>query len=829
MKGWRRLVFAWRFARRELVAGELTVLALALVVAVVAMASVAFFSDRVERSLTLQASQLLAADVVYSADAPADAVLRQQAARRQLASVDSATFPSMVFAGGQAQLATFKAVSNGYPLRGAVTIRRADGVLVNGVLHPAPGEAWADSRLIGRLKLKLGDTLQVGQRSLTLSGEIVREPDATLDLYNFVPRLMFNLADLPATGLVQEGSRIRWRLMLAGAPDRVEAMRAWLTPRLPRGARLENVEEARPEVKSALERARRFLGMTAMLTVALAAAAVALAVRRYLARHWQSVAVLRSLGLTSGEVWRLFAGLFLLVGLAAGVLGTVAGYAVQQLLLRLAGSLLGEGLPQPGWFAWAMGPTAALVLLAGLALPPLAAIRQVSALAVLRAELPATRQGFIAPLLAVAALLGLTAWQIGDARLAAVWLGGLAAFLAAVALVAALVVWLARRLPAGGRVGWRHGVASLARRPWLAVIQIVALSVGLMALLTLTVVRADLIGAWQRSIPPDAPNRFVINIQPPQRDGVADQLAQSGLTAPVLSPMVRARLTEINGTAVQPSRYESEQAKRLAEREFNLSWSDALPAGNRLSGGAWWPAKRAKPQFSVEKGLAKTLGIKLGDVLTFDIGGTPYEARVTSLREVAWDSFRVNFFVIAPASWLGDQPASYITSFHLPPESEDAVNALVQRFPNLTVIDVTAIIDEVRAVVDRLARAVEAMFALALAAGLLVLWAALAATRDERLFDAGLMRALGASRQQVRGVVLSELAWLGALAGLLAGLGAMALGSVAATQLFNLPLTVNPWLPLLGMVAGMLVVTLSGWPLVRTVVKTPPSVVLRAG
>jgi len=829
MKAWRRLAFAWRFARRELVAGELTVLALALAVAVVAMASVAFFSDRVDRSLTQQASQLLAADLVYSGEAPPSAGVRQQAARLQLAPAQSATFPSMVFAGGQAQLATFKAVSDGYPLRGAVTIRRADGSLASGRLHPAPGEAWADTRLIGRLKLKLGDTVQAGKQTLTLAGEIVREPDATLDLYNFVPRLMFNLADLPATGLVQEGSRIRWRLMLAGEPDRVEAMRGWLAPRLARGTRLENVEDARPEIKSALERARRFLGLTAMLTVALAAAAVALAVRRYLARHWQPVAVLRSLGLTAGEVWWLFATIFLLVGLTAGVVGTVAGYAVQQLLMKLASGLIGGNLPPPGWFAWAMGPGAALVLLAGLALPPLAAIRKVPALAVLRVELPPTRQGIVAPLMAVAALLGLTAWQVGDTRLAAVWLGGLAVFLASVGVIAGIVVWGARQLPAGGRIGWRHGVASLARRPWLAVIQIVALSVGLMALLTLTVVRADLIGAWQRNVPPDAPNRFVINIQPGQRAGVADQLSLSGLTPPVLSPMVRARLTEINGNTVRPSRYASEQARRLAEREFNLSWGDALPAGNRLSGGAWWPAKRAKPQFSVEKGLAKTLGIKLGDVLTFDIGGIPYEARVTSLREVAWDSFRVNFFVIAPASWLADQPASYITSFHLPQGSEDAVNALVQRFPNLTVIDVTAIIDEVRAVVDRLARAVEAMFALALAAGLLVLWAALSATRDERLFDAGLMRALGASRQQVRGVVLSELAWLGALSGLLAGVGAMSLGAVAATQLFNLPMVVNPWLPLMGMGAGLLVVTLSGWPLVRTVVRTAPSRVLRAG
>lgn len=828
MKWLKRMRWSVLMARRELAAGELTVLALALLVAVTALSSVAFFSDRLERALTREATHLLAADLVINADAPLDARFEQQAAARGLKIARSASFPSMAASSEQATLATFKTVSDSYPLRGEVRVRTANGVK-SGALRPAGGTAWADARLMSRLKLKLGDTLTLGNQPVILAGELEREPDATLDLYNFVPRILFNQADLAATGLVQEGSRIRWRLMVAGSPAEVAGYRAWASKQLPAGARLENVEDARPEVRAALERARRFLGLTAMLTVALAAAAVALAVRRYLARHWQAVAVLRCLGMTSHELSGMFLGLFILLALSAGVAGTVAGYGMQALLLQWMGPQLGDVLPAAGWLAWAMGPVAALVLLAGLALPPVWAMRSVSPLGVLRQELPPRQPGWLTPLAAVFALLALTAGLTADLATASWLLAGLAGFLIAVGLVALLVLGLVRLIGPSRKIGWGYGIANLGRRPWLAVIQLVALSVGLMALLTLTIVRADLMGAWQKSVPADAPNRFVINIQPNQLAGVHDAFAVEARPLPELAPMIRARLTAINDKPVRPAAFQDEKARRLAEREFNLSWRDTPPPGNRLSAGQWWSAKNAKPQFSVEQGLAKTLGIRMGDVLSFNVAGNSYKARVTSLREVQWDSFRVNFFVIAPASWFAKEPASYITSFRLAPEDEAFATRLVERFPNLTVIDVGAILDEVRGLVERLAYATEAMFSLALVAGVLVLWAALATTRDERLFDVGLMRALGASRRQLAMVVYSELAWLGALAGLLAGCGAMALGAVVSSQLLNLPLLLNWSLPWLGCGCGVLVVTLTGWPLLRRVTRTPPMVVLQAG
>lgn len=828
MSFWARMILAWRFMRRELVSGEQTLLALALLVAVSAMSSVAFFSERVERGLAVRASQLLAADLVVDATARLPGGLAQEAQRRGLTVSSSITFPSMVMTESQVALANLKAVGAGYPLRGQVSVRLATGQLLQGRYRPEPGTAWADLRLITRLGLKPGEMIAVGNTRLRLSGEVVRDPDAAISLYNFIPRLILAQEDLAATGLVQPATRAHWRLLVAGDAARVSAYSGWLQTRLPAGARLENVEEARPEVREAMNRARHFLGLTAMLTVALSAAAVALAVRRYLARHWQAVAIMRCMGLTAPEVSRLFAGLFLLLALVCGVLGTLAGYGLQAWLARLALQGAGDSLPQPGGLIWLVAPASALLLLGGLALPPLMAVRRVSPLAVLRAELPPSGSGVLAPVLAVLSLLALAAWQLADVGLALWMFAGMTAFFALSALLAWGMVVALRALAHGGRgIGWRFGVASLARRPWLAVIQIVALSVGLMALLTMTVVRHDLLDSWRRSLPPDAPNQFVLNLQPQQQAAFSQAFRQSGHPVPALAPMLRARLLLLNGRSVNPSDYRDAEARRLAEREFNLSWRDSLPPGNQLTSGRWW-GSRAEGEFSVERGLAEKLGIRMGDVLSFDVAGTRYDGRVTSFRSVDWGSFNVNFFILAPSRMFAGQQVSLVSSFYLSAGEQGFSSQLVRQFPNITMIDVSEILAELRSVVDRLAHAVEALFVLSLVAGFLVLWAALSATRDERLFDAGLLRALGASRAQIRSVVLAELAWLGAFTGLLAGTGAMALGSLAASKLFNLPFSIDPALPLLGMVAGLVLVPLAGWPLVRRVLRQAPAVVLRS-
>jgi putative ABC transport system permease protein len=823
MKRW-----AWRFARRELLSGEVTLLALALTLAVCAMCSVAFFSDRVQKGLTIRANQLLAADMVLDADAPLPPALRAEALRRGLVLADGTVFPSMVMTPSAVALANFKAVSDRYPLRGQVTVRLADGRLLQGVYHPAPGTAWADLRLLTRLGLQLGQKVKVGNRALLLGGEIVREPDGALNLYDFIPRLLFNQADLASTGLIVPGARAHWRLMLRGDAPAISRYGEWVRPRLPRGARILSAEEARPEVREAMNRARRFLGLTAMLSVAMSAAAVSLAVRRYLSRHWQAVAVLRCMGLSSGEVARLFGGMLCGVALLCGAFGALAGFGLQALLTQVAlpaqAALLPAADATPGLF----GPLLALVLLFGLALPPLAAARRVPPLAVLRVELAPSQSALAPPLAFVLTILLLSFWQLTDWRLTAWMFAGMAGFLCFAGALAGLMLAMTRLLAHGrGGIGWRFGVASLARRPWLALLQVVALSAGLMALLTLTVVRNDLLSAWQHHIPADAPNQFVINLQPAQADAFRAAFPAAGLATPELAPMVRARLIAINQRAVTPSSYRDGEARRLAEREFNLSWRDSLPPANRIVAGQWW-SPGGQDEFSVEQGLADKLGISLGDTLTFDVAGNRVAGQVSSLRSVAWDSFRVNFFVLAPKHMLADQAASLVSSFYLPTGRQAFAAALVHAFPNLTLIDVGEVLGELRDVADRLARAVEAMFVLAVLGGVLVLWAALGATRDERMTDAALLRALGASHRQVRAAVLGELIWLGAFTGLAAGVGAMLFGALAADRLFDLPWLLNGYLPPLGMLIGMSFVPLVGWPQIRPVLRRAPVDVLRS-
>jgi putative ABC transport system permease protein len=822
----RRLGAIWRFVRREGLSGELTLLALALLLAVSATSSVAFFADRVRQGLVLHANQLLAADLVIDADAALAPAFAASARRAGLQVSGSVTFPSMVAASGPMALASLRAVADNYPLRGDMQVRMADGRLRQGALRPPSGEAWADARLMSRLGAKLGDSLQIGNRRLRLTGELQREPDSALDPFNFMPRLLFNQADLGATGLLGPGARARWRLMVSGRLAAVDAWERAIAPRLPAGARIESVEEARPELRHAMDRVRHFLALTAMMTVTLAASAMVLAARRYVARHWQAVAVLRCLGASRREIVVLFGAVFVLLGLGGGLLGSAFGYGIQAALAGMAIPDAIDSLPEPAAWLFALGPATALLLLIGLALPPIVSLSRVPPWAVLRADTPPRSAGLALPPLTVLVLMALSLWQMDDWRLTAWLCAGMSGY----GLIAGLLAWLmvrgTRYLAHGGAIGWRFGVAALSRRPWLAVLQAVALSMGLAALLTLTMVRADLLDTWRRGLPVNAPNQFVINLQPDQVRTFTSLFASARLPAPTMAPIARARLVAINARPVRPAQFASDEAVRLASREFNLSWSDRLPPANRLLAGGWW-APQALGEFSVEQGVAQKLGIRLGDRLTFDLAGQPLEGRVTSLRAVVWDSFRVNFFVLTPRAMLAGHTTSLVTSFYLPPSRRAFADQLVRRLPNLTVIDVSAVLDQLRVVIDRLAHTVEAMFALTLAAGVLVLSAALGATRDERLRDAGLMRALGASRRQLRSVVLAELLWLGAFTGLLAGLGAMLLGALASWKLFDLPVYFNGSLLLVGMLAGAVLVPLTGWPLLRRVLRQSPMSTLR--
>ncbi|MBC8118368.1 MAG: FtsX-like permease family protein, partial [Burkholderiaceae bacterium] len=723
MKLNRLLPQALRMTVRDWRAGELRLLAAALVVAVASVTSVGFLVDRVRLGLERDATQLLGADLVLSSDTPIAAALDQQASAARLQVARTVTFPSMAISARDADrtsLTAVKAVSPGYPLRG--NLRVADSVGEPDKLTreiPARGDVWVDGQLLQALALAPGDSLKLGEKTFRIARIVAIEPDRGTQFINFAPRVMLNLEDLAATQLIANGSRVTYRLLVAGERPAVQTYSDSMQKGLQRGQRVETLD-GRPEMQRTLERAERFLALVSLLAAMIAAVAVAAAARRFSLRHLDSCAMMRCLGLAQADIFRLFALEFLVIGLAACIAGMALGYATHYVLLNALGSLIKTTLPQPSLLPAVQGFACGLVLLLGFALPPLAQLRHVPPLRVLRKDvgLPTGRValGYLAGLAGFFALL---LWSSNDLKIGLVTAGGFAGGL----VVFALVAWLVLKLLAPlrgltGRLGisWRFAIAAVQRRPVAAVIQLVSLAVGLMALLLLTVTRTDLVEAWRKAAPADAPNRFVINIQPDQAAAVAQRIAAAGIDTP-LHPMIRGRLVEVNQRAVGPESFTVDRAQRLVDREFNLSYMADAPSHNRITSGRWF--SDGQDELSIEEGIAETLGIKLGDALTFDIAGQRVTARATSLRKVNWDSMRANFFVIMPPSLLKDMPASFIGAFHLPAAQSRLTGDLLQQFPNLTVIDMTAIFLQVQVVIDQVIAAVEFLFLFTLVAGIL--------------------------------------------------------------------------------------------------------------
>lgn len=823
---------AARMAARDWRAGELRLLAAALVIAVAAVTSVGFLVDRIRIGLERDATQLLGADVVLSSDQPIEAGPRERARAARLQIAETVTFPSMAISEADADataLAAVKAVSEGYPLRGRVRVASArDGADAPAEGVPQPGTVWADAQALATLRLTVGDRLRLGESTLTIAQIITVEPDRGAQFINFAPRIMLNLADLPGTQLIQPGARVTYRLLAAGEPAAVGAYADALRRSLGRGQQIESLEGGRPEMQRTLERAERFLALVALLAAMIAAVAVAVASRRFSLRHLDSCAMMRCLGLAQRDIFRLFALEFIYVGLAACAIGMAIGFVFHFVLLQVLGSLITTDLPMPSLVPALQAGATGLVLLLGFSLPPLAQLRAVPPLRVLRKDVGApTGRALAGYLLGLGGFLLLVVWTAGDLKIGALTAGGFAVGVAVFAASAWLVLQLLAPLRSIGRVGvsWRFAVAAVQRRPAAAVVQLIALAVGLMALLLLTVVRTDLVGAWRAAAPPDAPNRFVINIQPDQTRLVEQRLREAGIRGVELHPMVRGRLIAVNGKAIGPENFTSERAQRLVDREFNLSYTDAQPTHNPIVAGRWFAPEAA--ELSIEQGIAQRLSISLGDELTFDVAGNRISARASSLRKVNWDSLRANFFVIMPSRLLADQPQSFITAFHLPTGKSALATDLVREAPNLTVLDTSAIFRQVQAVLEQVIAAIEFLFLFTLAAGVLVLYAALAATFDERVHEAGLLRALGASRRQLSRAQTAEMICLGALSGLLAAGGAAAIGWALAKFAFEFDYTVAPRIFLLGIGGGIACALAGGWLGLRNVLKSPPLATLR--
>jgi putative ABC transport system permease protein len=839
---------AWRQLTRDFRAGELRLLFVAVALAVAALTAVGFFADRLNAGLSRDATQLLGGDAIVASDQPTPMAVVEKARALGLVTATTTTFPSMGRApdaqGGVSRLVSVKAVSDAYPLRGKLRLSAGPGTAEVSVAQaPEPGTLWVEAAVLDALSLKVGDDLLLGDATLRIAQVIAVEPDRGAGFISFSPRVMLNQADLAATGLIQPASRVTYRLLVAskdaagGNDPRVREFTTWTEAQLKsaamRGVRVESLEGGRPELRQTLDRAEKFLNLVALLSALLAAVAVGIASRDFASRHLDDCAMLRVLGQPQRTIALQYLIEFALVGLLASGAGVALGFAVHHGFVLLLAGLVTTSLPAASWWPALFGLGVGFTLLMGFGAPPVLQLARVPPLRVIRREMGALKPASLAVLSAgTLGFTGLLLAASSDLTLGLIAVGGFAAAIAVFALLSWLAVLLLRRaVPESNAPRWLVlATRQIAARPAFAVLQVSALAVGLLALVLLVLLRTDLVASWREATPPGAPNRFVINIQPDQADAFQARLREAGITQYDWFPMIRGRLVAINGRTLDVDTMTDDRARRLAEREFNLSHTAVLPPHNLLAGGRW--VAEEPGGLSVESGLADTFGLKLGDTMRFDIAGQPVEARITSLRKVDWASMRVNFFVLFPNAALDNMPITYIAAFKVPTAggpkaAAEFDNALIRQFPNLTNIDVSASIAQIQNVLGQVVGAVEFLFVFTLAAGLVVLFAAVTATRESRSREFAVMRALGASGKLLGQVQRAELLGVGALAGALASAAAVAVGWLLASQVFGFSWQPSLWVPLIGALSGALLSLSAGWWGLRDVLRRPVVDMLR--
>ena len=816
---------SWRMLWRDWRGGELGILAIGLVIAVTGITAVGFFTDRLERGLQLQSAELIGADLVITSARASVADHIEAARERDLKVVMSQQFRSVIPADERPQLVEVKAVTEGYPLRGVLRISDTPfGADVATAGIPASGTVWVEARLLQLLGLAVGDRVSLGMSEFTVSKVLRYEPDRAGEMFSVAPRVLMNQADLGATGLVGVGALVSYRVLIAGPRQSIEAFRGLLADRLQPGEQLLSIDDGRPELNRVLEKARQFLGLAALISVLLAGVAVATVAYRFTDRHLDTSAMMRCLGASQSIIIRLFIMELLWLSLLASSVGCALGWLAQFVITGLLDQLVVTQLPPASLQALLPGYATGIVMLVGFAIPPLLSLRGVPPLRVLRKDVQVNLVNrWLVYLAVVLCMFVLLYWQIGDLQLVATVLGGITATLLLLALSAWLLIVLLNRLRDRVGVAWRFGLANISRRPASSVTQIVVFGLGIMVMLLLSTVRSDLLDDWQRSLPPDAANHFVINVQPDQVEGVMNYFQSRGVSGTRLYPMVRGRLTEINGKPARTTDYESERARHMITREFNLSWAQHMQVDNTLVDGSWWGREDyGKPLLSLEAKLAKTLGLKTGDVLGFDVNGTLIDFTISSLRKVVWDNFNINFFTVVAPGVLEDEPASWVTSVFLDEKQQRQLGELVREYPNVTLIDVGIIMQRVRGIMERVLLAIEFVLLFTIAAGVAVLYAAIQASRDQRRFECAVLRTLGARKSTLLTGLVAEFATLGALAGLLAGVSATGVAWLLAETVFGFEYQLGVGIVLTGLAAGLLIVVIAGLLGTRSVLAHPP-------
>lgn len=828
----KALRFALAILFRDFKSGELTVLALAVTLAVAALTGVGFFTDRIGRAVELQAAEVIAADLRLESPDPIAETVIDEAHRRGLATARVTMLVSVVFANEQSQLTALRAVTEGYPLRGSVrTAERPFGVGRPTAGIPLLGEAWADSRLIARLGVQVGDSVTVGSLRIRIGSVLEYRPDQGSSFIDLAPTLLINQGDLDATGLIAPGSRVVYAVLFAGERASIANFKLYLEAHKTRSERLLDVDESSQQVGSSVRRAGQFLNLAGLISVLLAAIAVAMSARRYARRHLDAVALMKCMGASQAFILSISLIELLLISVATGLIGTAIGYGAQHVLAYIVRELLSGALPPPSIAPFYMGLVTSITVLMGFALPPLLQLRTVPPLRVLRRNLdPPKLRYTVSYGLAVAAVLAMIAWVVRDIDLTK-WIG-ISLLITFAILYGAGHLLVLSLSGLRGRVGvaWRYGLANIARRGRESSVQIVAFGLGLTVLLLLAVVRTTLLQEWRASLPPGAPNHFFINIRPDEREILQKFFTDRGVAAPELFPMIRARLIEVNGLKAAELPGLDDRGRNFAEREQNLTWAPELQEDNEIVAGRWFtPQDAGKPLVSIASEYERDLHLKLGDRLLFDIAGESLEVKVTSVRKVRWDSFHPNFFLVMAPGLLENAAGTYMTSVHLTAVQKPMLIDLVREFPGVSVFDIDRLLSQVRDVMDKASRAVEYVFLFTLLAGVMVLLAAIQSTRDERRYESAILRTLGASRRTVLESVAAEFTMLGLLAGTLAAVCAGAVGILLARRIFSIPSSwplvfeVTAW----GLVAGALLVGITGTWAARSVVNHPPIATLR--
>ena len=818
---------ATRMLARDWRGGELGVLVAALILAVGVVSGISAFTTRLQSALEQESHRFLAADAVVrsGSELPQQWLLRAQDTGLQHAL--TLVFPSMVYAGEDSMyLASIKAVSNAYPLRGELTYSAEPfGAVLPAVAGPQPGEVWLDSRLFPLLDVAIGQQVTIGEADFTVSAAARSEPDQGASFYGFGPRVLMHYGDIPATGIVQPGSRVEYRQLYAGPAAALAAFSDWLRPQLQDGQKMLDVSEGQPGIGSALQRAESFLLLAGSLAVVLAGVAVALAARRFSERHNDYVAIMKSLGATSGAINRLYGSSLLLLGAVATAVGCLLGWAIQALFFQLFAEQL-PVQPGPGGIRpYAIGSATSLTCLLCFAWPPLRRLGQASPLRVLRRDVPMqSRRTLTDYSIGLVAVVLLMWWYSQDWKLTLAVLAGLA-------ITVVLGLALALTLLRGGRlVGmsagsiWRLALAGLQRRGTANALQVVIFAMAIMLLLVLLLVRTSLIDEWQTQLPQDAPNHFMINIGPEDVQAVDQMLRAENITSEALFPMIRGRIMSVNGVDL-PRTDDRQQDRR--QRESNFTWSDTMPAGNRLLAGQWWAADTQEALVSMERAFAERLGIELGDTVGFQVGSQPLEATVSSIRELEWQSMRPNFFLVFPPRLLAPYPATFMTSFHLEQADKVFLNRFIRRFPTVTVIEMDIVVEQIRTIIKQVSAAIELVLGVILAAGALVLVAGVQASVDARMHESAILRALGARRSLILGGLLIEFATLGLFAGFLATVAAELSVYILQSQVMDMSYSPSPWVWPVGIGAGMVLIASLGVFSCRKVVSSPPVALLR--